>query len=126
MEKLYAPPEYYTASPELLAEICNGCGAANAKFDFVPDSIYGLSISEACKIHDFMYHFGETLADKEEADRVFRNNMIRIIANHGGWTWLNKMRRWRVGTYYIAVDKYGGPAFWAGKNPEDSYELRTT
>ena len=113
MAKLYAPPEYYSASPRLIAQICNGCGSALAKFDFVPDTIYGLDISSACKIHDFMYYFGETIKDKEEADRVFRNNMIRLINEKGGW--LKRLRRWRAGTYYVAVDKFGGPAFFDGK-----------
>jgi hypothetical protein len=114
MEELYSPEGYKKLSKEAKEEICNGCGAGNAKFDFVPDSIYGLYIGEVCNIHDYMYHVGVTLADKEEADRVMRNNLIRLINNKGGI--LKTLRRWRAGTYYVAVDKYGGPAFWEGKN----------
>ena len=36
---LYAPNGFKLASEQELDDICNGCGAANAKFDFVPDSI---------------------------------------------------------------------------------------
>ena len=114
MAKLYAPPDYFTAPQMLINQICNGCGSSNAKFDFVPDTIYGLDISQACKVHDWMYHFGQTNEDKEKADRSFRNNLIRLIDERGGF--LRPLRRWRAGTYYLAVDRYGGPAFWNGKD----------
>lgn len=33
------------ADKETWKEHVNGCGAGNARFDFVPDNIYGLSIT---------------------------------------------------------------------------------
>lgn len=38
MTKLYAPELYWTLTAQAKAEICNGCGSAQAKFDFVPDT----------------------------------------------------------------------------------------
>lgn len=113
---IYAPAGFLLASDDELNEICNGCGAANAKFDFVPDSIWFLYIGHACHIHDYMYHYGKTPEDKDEADRVFLNNLCRIIDKDKSW-WRskNKMRRIAYG-YYWSVSKLGGPAFWAGKN----------
>jgi len=113
MIKLYSPQSYEDAHPIDLALICNGCGSSKAKFDFVPDTVYGLSIKEACKIHDWMYHFGVSLKEKEEADRVFLNNMLRIIEGEGGY--LIWFRRRRALKYYEAVVHLGGPAFWEGK-----------
>jgi len=119
---LYAPAEYVALSPEERAKIVNGCGAAGARFDYVPDTIYFLSIVEACNIHDFMYHIGETLEDKKLADRVFLNNMFRLIEARGGW--LRFPRRRRALKYYNAVKYFGASAFWEGKNkPENMLQV---
>ena len=112
---LFQPKEYKYSTYEERKGICNGCGAGNAKFDFVPDTVYGLSITKACNIHDWMYHFAEGSHEvKKQCDRIFLFNMLRIVNDKGGW--LMKPRRWRVHNYYRAVKKFGGPAFWEGKN----------
>lgn len=114
---LYKPVSYTKADKGLLEFICNGCGSARAKFDFIPDSIYFLKIREACDIHDWMYHFGQTIEDKKEADRVFLNNLLRLIeATEGIFNRILKpLRRRRALKYYEAVTAFGGPAFWSGK-----------
>ena len=111
---LDADPMMFKMTPEELAYICNGCGA-KGKFDFVPDTIWFMSIKEVCNIHDFDYHMGKTIEDKMMADRRMRNNMLRLIVLRS-WGWLRRVRRWRVNLYYRVVDAYGGPAFWVGKN----------
>ena len=111
---LYAPKSYVDASQAERDKICNGCGAADAKFDFVPDSILGLSIGCCCDIHDWMYNEGVTLEHKKEADRVFLNNTLRVIENKGGW--FKGWRRKIAYGYYSAVKHFGGPAYWEGKN----------
>ncbi len=114
---LFAPTEYvkdYTKNPGRLAHIVNGCGAAGAKFDFVPDSIYGLSIKEACNIHDYMYHVGDNSEDKIISDRVFFYNTIRIIDGNGGP--LKLFRKLRALWYFLSVNFFGGPAYWKTKN----------
>lgn len=119
---LFAPAEYVELSPEERDKIINGCGAAGARFDFVPDTIYGLDISEACNIHDYMYHMGETLEDKKLADRVFLNNMFRLIEARGGC--LKRLRRRRALKYFMAVKYFGASAFWEGKNkPENLLQV---
>lgn len=112
---LFAPASFKSAPMSQLETICNGCGAANAKFDFVPDTVYGLSIAAACNIHDFMYNEGRSIEDKEEADRVMLNNMLRLIKRANVWYSPSALRRRRALKYYEAVDAFGGPAFWAGK-----------
>ena len=59
-----------------------GCGSDHAMFDFVPDTIYGLSIKEACCPHDFRYSIGGEDADKYIADLEFLGNMLTIINAH--------------------------------------------
>ena len=114
---LYAPASFLTASIEELERVCNGCGAANTKFDFVPDRIYGTYIGHACQVHDWQYDIGRSIEDKEEADRVFLNNMYRLIErDKHKWykpTWAQRIR---AREYYQAVQHFGGSAFWSGKN----------
>lgn len=94
--------------------ICNGCGSANAKFDFVPDTIWGLSIRDACYVHDYDYYSGKTESDKKKADLRFLLNMLTIIAQQST-TYMVIPRAYRAITYYFMVRRLGGPAFWAGK-----------
>ena len=112
--RLYEPYSYTTATCHEKKKVCNGCGSAKAKFDFVPDSIYGLKITPACNIHDWMYHKGKTIEDKQEADRVFLNNLLRLIEAQSNRL-MKPLRRRRALKYYEAVVLMGGPAFWDGK-----------
>ncbi len=114
--QLYAPASFMTTPTRRLVEICNGCGSADAKIDFVPDRIYGTNVAPACHIHDFMYFEGRCIEDKEEADRVFLNNLYRIIKRSDKWYKPKFLMRRRALKYYWAVKYFGGPAFWDGKN----------
>jgi hypothetical protein len=122
--QLFAPESYHLASKEVRDRVTNGCGTAGWKGWLVPDTVYFLSIKAACQIHDWMYAAGTTLADKEEADRVFLNNMMRIINAAGGWGILVQARRTRAREYYEAVKYCGGPAFWDGKNKAENLPVK--
>lgn len=116
---LFAPAPYWQLSEAQRAEICNGCGTKGLVGALVPDTIYGLRVTPACNIHDFMYVLGATIADKESADRVFFNNLLRLIDAGTRWQWLKRLRATRARTYFQAVRMFGGPAFWEGKNADD-------
>jgi len=118
--ELFAPQSYIEASPEVRAAVANGCGAAGWKLDIVPDTIWGLEVTEACNIHDWMYAEGETIHDKMTADRTLLNNLLRLIEAETRWGWLRWLRRKRALKYYQAVAEFGGPAFWANKNPPEN------
>ena len=122
---LFAPAAYWAATPEIKATVMNGCGPGGWKVDLIPDSLLFLSIHEPCDIHDWMYVCGATIADKDEADRVFLNNCLRLIKAAGGWWPLQMMRRNRAKAYYLAVKYFGGPAFWSGKNPPETLAAAT-
>jgi hypothetical protein len=92
------------------------CGSEKARFDYVPDTVWGLSIKAACCIHDFMYGAGRSQWDKERADRIFLENMLAIIAANTKWGWLLWLRKQRAWAYYQAVVRFGGPSYWADKN----------
>jgi len=118
---LFAPDGFLGTSSIELERICNGCGAANAKFDFVPDTIYRHCIGSVCDVHDFMYSKGKTIKAKEEADRVMLNNSLRLIERVAGWKkYLKPLMRRRALKMYEAVNAYGGPAFWDGKDEKDT------
>jgi len=111
---LFAPTGYWCLTDAGRTAFCNGCGA-RGKLDLIPDNLLGLDISECCNIHDYMYATADnTIEAKDSADRTFLNNMLRLICNKGGF--LAPLRRKRAYVYYLAVHKFGGPAFWEGKN----------
>lgn len=115
---LIRPKLYDTISEEERFRICNGCGASG-QVDYVPDRIWGLPITEVCNVHDFMYYLGDSWRDKEEADKIFLINMLRVIdeAPRKGLLQriLRKLRKIRALSYYNAVRHFGGLAFWADK-----------
>lgn len=112
---VFAPASFKTTPIGELGKVCNGCGSASAKIDFVPDKIYGTYIGEACHIHDWMYHVGRTIEDKDEADRTFLNNILRLLKKRTKWYKPMFLMRIRAKGYYNGVKLFGGPAFWDGK-----------
>lgn len=112
---LYAPAGFKTATIDQLEEICNSCGSASGWFR-PPSKIYGTDISASCNIHDYMYSFGITVEDKDEADRVFLNNMNRIISRDSHKIYKPTfLQRRRALKYYYAVKYFGAEAYWKGK-----------
>jgi len=102
-----APQSFWNATGEKRARNCNGCGTEGWKGSLVPETVWGLRISLACDVHDWMYADGETLGDKEVADIIFLCNLLSIIRraadkSFGGWC-LKILRERRAMTYYQAV-----------------------
>ena len=114
---LLAPKSYADASQALKDIICNGCGTGDWKGALVPETIYGLSVTRACNIHDWMYERGRCLEEKEKADDAFHVNMRRLIRTGTPWflLFLLPLRYARAFGYYQAVNIAGYDAFWAGK-----------
>lgn len=108
---LFAPVEYWNATIEDLKDNCNGCGTGGWKGKLVPETVWGLRISEACNIHDWMYARGLTWRDKVIADRYFRRNMKLIVKAKTENRLLRRFRLWRVEKYYLAVKHAGFSAY---------------
>jgi len=119
---LWAPDSYWLATTDEIRKAIGrgGCGAGWFGDFLIPDTVWFLSIHPACKIHDWMYYHGRTLEDKNKADRVFLNNMLRLIDSQTKWSLLKWLRRRRAYTYYISVQIYGGPAYWRYKLDPDT------
>ena len=123
--KLFAPESYWTLSPAGRAEL-NGCGPGGWQGKLIPDHILWVSITPACDIHDYMYAVGQTEDDRAEADRVFLNNILRIVEDQSA-NWATRFVRRRLALhYYAAVRDFGAIFFWDDKNsPETFRELAT-
>ena len=112
--KILAHPDFLTTPLDELVKMCNGCGAAG-KFDFVPDTIYGLWIGPNCNPHDHWYAVTASEAEKAQADREMLINNLRAIEACSLWI-LKPLRRMRALTYYAAVTDFGSKAYWKWKN----------
>lgn len=110
-----APASFQNAKLFELDLVCNGCGSARAKFDFVPDTIWGIYIGEACHVHDWDYDEGKTEQDKRDADWRMLKNLIALIYHKARWYSPTVLMCVRATFYYLAVRKHGGSAFWNGK-----------
>ena len=113
--KLYAPNEYWAASKEERETHCNGCGSElDLSGKLVPNTMYGLNVRQACCIHDWMYYFGKTYADKLFADAIFLLNLTVMILDKSGW-WSKLPRLLRATKYFVAVARYGDKSFFDDK-----------
>ena len=109
--KLYAPKSYWDSTLKLRKKITNGCGAKNGIK--VPNTMWGLDISHACNVHDWMFYEGKTLADFYFANAVFIMNLALIIMSANRW--LAILRLARATKYFIAVQELGSSAYWVDK-----------
>ena len=110
---IFAPVSFLLATEQELVDTCNGCGA-DGSFFRPPATIYFTDVSPSCIVHDWCYSKGFTIEDKDEADRVFLNNMIRLFNRDDKWLKCLQIRRAKK--YYYAVKLFGGDAYWKGKN----------
>lgn len=125
--KLFAPREYWRLKkeePETLAMLVGGCGPGGFGDYLVPDTLWGLKVTRACAIHDFYYSelMPGTIECKEEADRVFLNNMNRMITARTNGRLLKMLRRRRAKTFYNFVNWFGAESFWSNKELGDEYQ----
>jgi len=116
MITLISPQTYNTLSENKKRDICTGCGTKEFP---IPNKILGVDIQEACNIHDYMYHIGETLADKERADSVFLYNMIISINNHNSIKIQQYFQYLIAMYYYKLVVRHGLFFYLRTKNIED-------
>ena len=118
--RIFAPKSYWRATEEEREAVCNGCGTKGIG-SVIPEYLWGVCVTQACQIHDWMYHLGDTIEDKRAADRVFLNNMLRLIKRADKFFLVQRLQRRSAFGFYLAVRDFGGPAYWAGKNSDDEF-----
>jgi hypothetical protein len=100
---IFTPTDYIDATQEARAIVCNGCGPDGWKGSLVPDTIVGCVVTTACDIHDWMYNVGGSEIDKDNADKIFRDNLIALIMASNRWTIVKYFGRQKAWWYYRAV-----------------------
>lgn len=100
-----------SSHPDYIPKDGCSCGAEDALFDFIPDTIYGLNITKACCVHDDRYTRGGNIFDKDNADKEFLSNMLSIINSHNKWYYPHWLARRRAMSYYDAVVRCGKSSF---------------
>lgn len=98
---LEAPATFWSLTPERKAKICNGGGPKGWGW-LVPDTMWGLSMTDCFDIHDYDYYLK---TKKSEADKRMYRNLKAKIDNHGGF--FKYLRRARAWSYYQGVSKCG-------------------
>lgn len=101
------------------------CGAGDGWGDkIVPESIWGIVVTLACFVHDFMWEISEaTWKDFHHSNSVFMINIISIVqalSYNNKWNPLKALRMYRAATYFNAVDSAGQKVFWKIKGGEPS------
>jgi len=124
--QLFGDPECWRFKemfPEVFASF--GCGPGGFGDRLVPDTIWFLSVKPACQNHDWGYRFspGNSEEDRFRHDRIFLNNMLRIVNAKGGW--LTKLRRRRAKIYYDLVRWKGANAYWEERNKPEELRIVT-
>jgi hypothetical protein len=99
-----------------------GCGPGGIGDFLVPDTVYGLSIREACKIHDWGYRhcINASEVDRARHDRILHNNSQRIVIAGTDWRWMKALRLRRCLTYYQMVCNFGANAYWEERNKDQN------
>ena len=108
--------EFKWQHPEEFASY--GCGPGGIGDFLVPDTVYGLSIRDACRVHDWGYRHCKNASEDDRArhDRILKNNSQRIVDFHTKNWLLKKLRYRRVLTYYYMVKNFGSTAYWSERN----------
>lgn len=110
-----AAPEsfwYYLGFGDDLSVVINGCGPRGLGDFLIPDTIYGLSVKPACKIHDWMYTIYNDEDGFKLSNQVFLDNMIRINNSASKHELLKWIRMRRILKYYRAVRDFGRLFFY--------------
>lgn len=111
-ENLFAPLSYVQSSDLEKAGVINGCGPKGFWNSIIPNTIYGLYIGEACNIHDWQYHFGETEEDRKFADEtLLKNIMLLIDAENNTFGIVKWLRKARAKKIFLAVEMLGEKYF---------------
>ena len=110
--KLAAPQSFWDADDELRKAVAGGCGPGGSGDMFVPDTMYLLKVTPACAIHDWTFAVWNNKQGFDQANNLFKNNMLRIINQHGGNEQIKCLRKKRAVKYFKAVHYFGEPSFF--------------
>ena len=98
-----------------------GCGPGGVGDYLVPDTMWGLDISEACRIHDWFYRFCPDRSAKAKAfaDSLMLHNCLAIVDEKSNSWILWQLRKVRCHTYHFMVRKFGQGAWDEARSIRD-------
>lgn len=96
---LEVPKSFKESTQELISKVTGGCGPGYVGDWFVPDTMYFLKITPACKLHDWTFQVWNDKESFDVANDLFKRNLYAIIEQHGGWKIIQKLRKRRAGIY---------------------------
>lgn len=123
--ELFADAECWIFKRDFPDEFASyGCGPGGLGDFLVPDTVWFLSIRDACRVHDWGYRHCKDASEDDRArhDRILKNNGQRIVDFHTESKFLKKLRYRRVLTYYKMVRSFGSPAYWSERNSSDEMQ----
>ncbi len=85
----------------------NGCGPKGVVGKLIPDSLLGVSVHEACNLHDERYHQGGTSEERWRADQKFLGDMLSAIEKEKGSGLIDQARKLVAYIYYYSVRIFG-------------------
>ena len=94
--KLAAPQSFWDADQDLRDAVAGGCGPGGSGDMLVPDRMYGLKVTSACKIHDWTFAVWNDKKGFELSNNLFKNNLVRIIDQKGGNKQIQCLRKRRI------------------------------
>lgn len=103
-------PAYEELNPIQKAKICNGMGSDSTWWNrllkwILPNHFFGLDMTEAANIHDYMFFRGGKVWDYFVANFVFLYNMCWLIHKAGEG---KKLLRYVMATRYFLAVFFGG------------------
>lgn len=107
-----AAPQSFWDNESFHYDLVGGCGPGGVGDYFVPDTVWFLKITLACKIHDWCFLVWNNKEDFDKANNIFKNNMMRIIEQKKSSNWVKNIRRRRAWKYFKAVDCFGESSYY--------------
>lgn len=100
--------------PAHLIDFEPACGAGDGFLnDIVPEKVWGIPISPACFVHDYMWKISEaSWGDFHYSNDVFLVNITSLLRHQSKSNLLYHFRLYRMITYFNAVDTIGSVIFW--------------
>lgn len=94
-----------------MTERPNGCGPKGWLGRIIPDHLLGLSVNDACDLHDQQYIEGGDDIQRKRADQIFLNQMIDKIEMNKSGKIISFLRKSGAYFYYYAVRFFGNKFF---------------
>lgn len=89
----------------------NGCGPKGWLGKLIPDHLFGLSVNEACDLHDEQYIQGGNDYQRKLADQIFLNGILDKIRNTNDKKLISFLRKISAYSYYFAIRLFGNTFF---------------